>query len=156
MSAPSEALQETTYDWSTATAPAGFSSKSTGAGAAQTAETLNEKGPAVVVREASQAACATTFQRYVAPSVVDRVLRSPDEMRLGGHRREVSILFADIRGYTTFAEQADPERVVEMLNAQILTTFPGFIRLSGSSARLIARITSTPSPCSASRNFILP
>ena len=37
-----------------------------------------------------------------------------------------------------------------------LTIFPGFMRLSGSSARLIVRITSSAGPCSASMNFILP
>jgi class 3 adenylate cyclase len=47
---------------------------------------------------------------------VDRVLRSPEEMTLGGKRRTISVLFADIRGYTTFSEQADPEHVVELLN----------------------------------------
>jgi class 3 adenylate cyclase/DNA-binding response OmpR family regulator len=67
-------------------------------------------------KEREKMAIRGAFERYVAPSVVDRVLRSPDEMQLGGHRREISILFADIRGYTTFAEQANPEHVVEMLN----------------------------------------
>jgi class 3 adenylate cyclase/DNA-binding response OmpR family regulator len=66
--------------------------------------------------EREKMAIRGAFERYVAPSVVDRVLSSPDEMRLGGRRREVSILFADIRGYTTFAEQAPPEHVVELLN----------------------------------------
>ncbi len=56
------------------------------------------------------------FERYVAPSVVDQVLGSPDAMSLGGRRREISILFADIRGYTTFSENTPPERVVEVLN----------------------------------------
>ncbi len=68
------------------------------------------------VKEREKMAIRGAFERYVAPSVVDRVLRSPDEMRLGGHRREISVLFADIRGYTTFAEQAAPEHVVELLN----------------------------------------
>ncbi len=56
------------------------------------------------------------FERYVAPSVVNRVLLDTREMRIGGNRREISVLFADIRGFTTFSEQADPERVVELLN----------------------------------------
>ncbi len=68
------------------------------------------------IKEREKMAIRGAFERYVAPSVVDRVLRSPDEMQLGGHRRTISVLFADIRGYTTFAEQADPERVVELLN----------------------------------------
>lgn len=56
------------------------------------------------------------FERYVAPSVVDRVLSGPDGLQLGGSRREVSVLFADIRGFTAFAENATPEHVVELLN----------------------------------------
>ncbi len=57
-----------------------------------------------------------TFERYVAPSVVDRVLDRPDALQLGGVRQEISIVFADIRGYTTYSELAEPEEVVESLN----------------------------------------
>lgn len=56
------------------------------------------------------------FERYVAPSVVDRVLQNPDLMRLGGQRREISVFFADVRGFTTFSEQAEPEGVLTLLN----------------------------------------
>ncbi|MCC7446370.1 MAG: response regulator [Anaerolineae bacterium] len=68
------------------------------------------------VKEREKMAIRGAFERYVAPSVVDRVLRNDDDMVIGGRRREISILFADIRGYTTFTEQTDPERVVELLN----------------------------------------
>ncbi len=57
-----------------------------------------------------------TFERFVPPTVVQRVLENPDDLRLGGQRQEVTILFADIRGYTTWSEKESPERVVEMLN----------------------------------------
>jgi class 3 adenylate cyclase/DNA-binding response OmpR family regulator len=57
-----------------------------------------------------------TFERFVPPSVVDRVLAHPEDMQLGGSRQEVSILFADIRGYTSWSENAPPEKVIEMLN----------------------------------------
>ncbi len=56
------------------------------------------------------------FERYVAPSVVERVLKNPEMLQLGGVRREISVLFADLRGYTAFAEQAPPEEVVALLN----------------------------------------
>jgi len=56
------------------------------------------------------------FERYVAPSVVERVLQNPEMLQLGGARREISVLFADLRGYTAFAEQAPPEEVVALLN----------------------------------------
>ena len=55
-----------------------------------------------------------TFERFVAPSVVQQALT--DEVKLGGKRQEISVLFADIRGYTAFSEKVAPEKVVEMLN----------------------------------------
>lgn len=57
-----------------------------------------------------------TFERFVPPSVVDRVLAHPEDLKLGGSRQEISVLFADIRGYTAWSENAPPEKVVEMLN----------------------------------------
>ncbi|MBL8145988.1 MAG: response regulator [Anaerolineae bacterium] len=58
----------------------------------------------------------TLFQRFVPPQVVDLVLNDPAGLQLGGRRRDVTVLFTDIRGYTAYAEQMPPERVVEMLN----------------------------------------
>jgi class 3 adenylate cyclase/CheY-like chemotaxis protein len=57
-----------------------------------------------------------TFERFVAPSVVEKVLQHPDSLQLGGTRQEISVLFADIRGYTSWSENAAPEQVVETLN----------------------------------------
>ncbi len=57
-----------------------------------------------------------TFERFVPPSVVDQALSHPDQLKPGGVRREVSVLFADIRGYTSWSENAPPEQVIEMLN----------------------------------------
>jgi class 3 adenylate cyclase/CheY-like chemotaxis protein len=67
-------------------------------------------------KEAEKGVIRGAFERYVAPTVVNRVLSNPDALRLGGERREISIMFADIRGYTTMSENADPEALVEMLN----------------------------------------
>jgi class 3 adenylate cyclase/DNA-binding response OmpR family regulator len=57
-----------------------------------------------------------TFERFVSPSVVEKVLDKPESLQLGGHRREISVLFADIRGYTAWSENAPPEEIVETLN----------------------------------------
>lgn len=57
-----------------------------------------------------------TFERFVPPSVVHRVLSNPEHLKLGGTRQEISVLFADIRGYTSWSENAPPEKVIEMLN----------------------------------------
>jgi class 3 adenylate cyclase len=57
-----------------------------------------------------------TFGRYVSPEVARALLESPEGLRLGGEKREVTILMSDLRGYTRFAEAGDPAWVMEILN----------------------------------------
>lgn len=56
------------------------------------------------------------FASYVSPKIVDELIANPSMAKIGGERREVSVLFADIVGYTAFSENEKPEVVVEMLN----------------------------------------
>ena len=56
------------------------------------------------------------FERYVSPSVVEQVLAKPDQVRLGGTRRTVTVLFADVRGFSAFSSQTSPEVLIELLN----------------------------------------
>jgi class 3 adenylate cyclase len=56
------------------------------------------------------------FGRYVSPEVVQAVLESPEGLRLGGRKREVTVLMSDLRGYTRFAEHGDPAGVMAVLN----------------------------------------
>ncbi|MBI3920838.1 MAG: adenylate/guanylate cyclase domain-containing protein, partial [Armatimonadetes bacterium] len=58
-----------------------------------------------------------TFGSYVSSQVVDELIKSPEKAMLGGTRKEVSVLFADVRGFTSMSEKMAPERVVEYLNA---------------------------------------
>jgi adenylate cyclase len=59
-----------------------------------------------------------TFARFVPDQVVGEVLaRTDEDLRLGGRRVEVTVLFSDIRGFTTFSEKREPEDVLEILNA---------------------------------------
>ena len=59
-----------------------------------------------------------TFARFVPESVVGQVLaRTDDDLRLEGARMDVTVLFSDIRGFTTFSESRDPGQVLEVLNA---------------------------------------
>ncbi len=57
------------------------------------------------------------FARFVPEAVVDDVLaRVDDELRLGGERRVVTVLFSDLRGFTSYSEERTPEEVIEVLN----------------------------------------
>jgi len=62
------------------------------------------------------------FRRYVAPTVVDEILKQSDvdkTIDLSGELREVTVLFADIRNFTTIAEKMQPQEVVELLNTYL-------------------------------------
>ena len=67
------------------------------------------------------------FTRYVAREVVEEILKDPEQLVLTGERREVTVLFCDIRGFTPLAERLSPEQVVLLLNEfytlMIETTF---------------------------------
>jgi class 3 adenylate cyclase len=57
-----------------------------------------------------------TFGRYVSPEVAKTLLESPEGLKFGGEKREITVLMSDLRGYTQFAEQGDPAWVMDMLN----------------------------------------
>lgn len=54
------------------------------------------------------------FARMVAPEVIEQL--DPDKLQLGGKRTEITALFADVEGFTSFSESLDPERLVSVLN----------------------------------------
>ena len=56
------------------------------------------------------------FGRYVSKDVYDQLLAHPERAELGGNRREMSVLFSDIRGFTSVTEKGDPEQLVAQLN----------------------------------------
>jgi class 3 adenylate cyclase len=61
----------------------------------------------------------SAFGRYVSPEVAQAILESPEGLRFGGAKRVVTVLMSDLRGYTRFAEQGDPEEVMEILNGYL-------------------------------------
>lgn len=56
------------------------------------------------------------FGRYVSPAVIDQLMSNPALARLGGERRDMTVLFSDIRGFTSASEQGTPEAIVAQLN----------------------------------------
>ena len=64
---------------------------------------------------AQQSLQRSALERFLSPEVVEMVVANPD-IRLGGVNQEVTVMFADIRGFTTMSETMEPGRVVEILN----------------------------------------
>jgi len=56
------------------------------------------------------------FERYVHPSVVEQLIKDPKAVHLGGETKEISVVFADIRGYTRLSETMPPEQVMNLIN----------------------------------------
>jgi len=74
-----------------------------------------------------------TFGRYLSDEVVSQLLETPGGLRLGGEKRVVTILLADLRGFTAVAERLEPEQVVAVINnylgvmADVITHYQGTI-----------------------------
>jgi adenylate cyclase len=79
--------------------------------------TVGSLGGHYVLRGFEQARVHDLFGRFVPSAVVDQVIASTDkDLRLGAVRREGTVMFTDLRGFTTFSESLEPEQVVQVIN----------------------------------------
>jgi adenylate cyclase len=58
----------------------------------------------------------SAFSQYLSPTVIEQLLANPGLLSLGGQRREISIFFSDVQGFTTISEKLDPAQLTELLN----------------------------------------
>jgi adenylate cyclase len=56
------------------------------------------------------------FKHYLSPVVIDRLLEDPSRLELGGERRELSIFFSDLHGFSSISERLDPQELTALLN----------------------------------------
>ena len=73
------------------------------------------------------------FGRYISPQIAKEIVNRADtgELHLGGEQRVVSVLFADIRGFTTISEQLSPEDIVKMLNTYLSAVTDAVVQHDG-------------------------
>ncbi|MDI1321067.1 MAG: adenylate/guanylate cyclase domain-containing protein [bacterium] len=76
---------------------------------------LEAKREADALRD-RQAVIRQVFERYVPPHVVERLLQDPSLVKLGGEMQEVTVLFADLEGFTRMSEHMHPEKLLSILN----------------------------------------
>lgn len=69
-----------------------------------------------VMEQREKAQITRTFGQYVSTQVVRQLIADPSLARLGGEKKKLTVLFADIRGFTTFSERMEPESLVHFLN----------------------------------------
>lgn len=58
----------------------------------------------------------TAFARYLSPDVIEQLIKDPSQLKLGGERRELSIFFSDLKGFSSFSEKLDPTQLTALLN----------------------------------------
>jgi adenylate cyclase len=68
----------------------------------------------------------SAFSRYMHPKLVEELAKHPEKLRLGGETRDMTILFCDIRGFTTISEQFDAQGLTQVIN-KFLTPMTGII-----------------------------
>jgi adenylate cyclase len=70
------------------------------------------------------------FSRYLAPDVVTALVTQPGRLALGGEKRELTVMFADVAGFTTLSEGRDPREVVTLMN-ECFEALTGVIQAEG-------------------------
>jgi adenylate cyclase len=73
------------------------------------------------IRERKSRQLKTAFGTYLSPEVVEQIIKNPDLLQLGGQKKNLTVLFSDIRGFTTYTEALDPQKIVSMLNDYLST-----------------------------------
>lgn len=71
-----------------------------------------------------------TFQYYLMPEVIDELIKNPEKISLGGERRNLTILFSDIAGFTSISEKLSPEDLTNLMN-EYLTAMTDIIMKHG-------------------------
>jgi class 3 adenylate cyclase len=77
------------------------------------------------------------LKRFLAPSLAEMIVSSGDESILESHRRDIATLFCDLRGFTAFAESAEPEEVLELLHDYHATLVPLIQSFEGTLDRFV-------------------
>jgi adenylate cyclase len=72
----------------------------------------------------------SAFSQYLSPTIIEQLIANPEKLSLGGERREISIFFSDVQGFTTISESLDPTQLTELLN-DYLTFMTDIIMDSG-------------------------
>lgn len=76
--------------------------------------------------EAAKRQTRDAFSKYLSPDMVNVVAENPDQLKLGGQKRDMTLLFCDVRGFTTISEQFDAEGLTKLIN-KLLTPLTNVI-----------------------------
>jgi adenylate cyclase len=72
----------------------------------------------------------SAFKQYLSPTIIEELIAHPERLKLGGEKRDLSIFFSDLQGFTTISESLEPEDLTSLLN-EYLTAMTDIIQEEG-------------------------
>ena len=79
----------------------------------------------------------STFKKYVSKNIVDKLLENEDSLNLGGKESDITILFSDIRGFTSMSEKLSPTDIVKLLNKYFKSMIDVVFRYNGTLDKIV-------------------
>jgi adenylate cyclase len=79
----------------------------------------------------------STFKKYVSKNIVDKLLESEDSLNLGGTESDITILFSDIRGFTSMSEKLNPTQIVNLLNKYFQSMIDVVFKYNGTLDKIV-------------------
>jgi len=79
----------------------------------------------------------STFKKYVSKNIVDKLLENESSLNLGGEESEITILFSDIRGFTSMSEKLSPTQIVKLLNKYFQSMIDVVFKFNGTLDKIV-------------------
>ncbi|MBZ0106989.1 MAG: adenylate/guanylate cyclase domain-containing protein [Sulfuricella denitrificans] len=98
---------------------------------------VGQGGMAFLAEQQRKRQIKQAFEHYVPPQVVAEMIAHPEKLKLGGQKREVTILFTDLKGFTSISEQMNPEDVSRLLNRHLTEMTRIILRHNGTVDKFI-------------------
>lgn len=103
---------------------------------ARVERTLKQKSITEGLRQKQQI-IRTMFERFVSPGIVEALLKNPDLVKPGGKLQPVTVMFADLQGFTSLSESLDPEALLNLLNGYHAFIVKIILQYSGTIDKLL-------------------
>ena len=106
-----------------------------------------------ISEEAQRRRIRSAFGQYLSPALVEQLAQSPEKLVLGGEDREMSILFSDVRGFTTISElyKDDPQGLTSLMNSFLTPLTNAIIEHKGHDRQIHGRRRHGVLECAAGR-----